>query len=71
VRGAPPRPVNPAAGALFHARDARPAQPPEAGIEPARTPVPVVRRLIADGEITHAASLVCLLTCLSRGGQTR
>lgn len=61
-----PYPTNVASAVhLFHAHEARPAQAPEPGIELARTPVPLVRRLIADNEITHAASLVCLLTHLA------
>jgi ADP-ribose pyrophosphatase len=52
---------------LFHAFDARPVQAPEPGIELALTPTPMVRRLITDYEITHAASLVCLLTYLGHG----
>lgn len=63
-----PYPTNIASAVhLFHARDARPMQAPEPGIELARTPTPLVRQLIADNEITHAASLVCLLTHLTRG----
>lgn len=50
---------------LFLAHDARPVQAPEPGIELVRTSRSSVRRLIADKEITHAASLVCLLTHLA------
>lgn len=65
-----PYPTNVASAVhLFHARDARPVQTPEPGIELARTPARLVRQLIADNEITHAASLVCLLTHLARDGR--
>ncbi|HEX4830794.1 MAG TPA: NUDIX hydrolase [Trebonia sp.] len=50
---------------LFHARDARPVQEPEPGIKLTLAPGSLVRRLIAQGEITHAASLVALLLHLS------
>src|SRR6266545_6938345 len=64
-----PYPTNVASAVhLFHARDARPVQAPEPGIELARTPAPLVWQLIAANEITHAASLVCLLTHLARDG---
>jgi ADP-ribose pyrophosphatase len=56
---------------LFLAHDARPVQAPEPGIELRRTPRSAVRRLIAANEITHAASLVCLLTHLATGDQAR
>jgi 8-oxo-dGTP pyrophosphatase MutT (NUDIX family) len=49
---------------LFLAADARLVQAPEPGIEAVCLPEAEVRRLIAGHEITHAASLVCLLTCL-------
>ncbi|GAB3811566.1 NUDIX hydrolase [Micromonospora zhanjiangensis] len=64
-----PYPTNiPSAVHLFVAFDARPVQPPEPGIELLRTPRSAVRRLIAENQVTHAASLVCLLTHLSSGG---
>jgi hypothetical protein len=36
---------------------------------PTNVAYPAIWNLIAEGEITHAASLVCLLTCLGRGRQ--
>lgn len=65
-----PYPTNVASAVhLFHARDARAVQAPERGIELARTPAHVVWQLITGNEITHAASLVCLLTYLGREGR--
>jgi ADP-ribose pyrophosphatase len=65
-----PYPTNVASAVhLFHAHDAWPVQVPEPGIELVRVPRPAVWNLIAEGEITHAASLVCLLTCLGHGRQ--
>jgi ADP-ribose pyrophosphatase len=61
-----PYPTNIAAAVhLFLAGDARPVQPPEPGIDVLHTSRPDVRRLIAANEITHAASLVCLLIHLA------
>jgi hypothetical protein len=57
-----PYPTNVASAVhLFHARNARPVQEPEPGIALALAPSSLVRRLITEGEITHAASLVGLL----------
>jgi 8-oxo-dGTP pyrophosphatase MutT (NUDIX family) len=57
-----PYPTNVASAVhLFHASNAMPVQEPEPGITLARAPTPLVWRLIAEGEITHAASLVGLL----------
>jgi ADP-ribose pyrophosphatase len=65
-----PYPTNIASAVhLFLAHDARPVQAPELGIELARSSLASVRRLIVNNEITHAASLVCLLTHLAGGGQ--
>jgi ADP-ribose pyrophosphatase len=65
-----PYPTNIASAVhLFLAHDARPVQAPEQGIEVLRTSRSSVRTLIADNEITHAASLVCLLTHLASGDQ--
>ena len=50
---------------LFLAHDARPVQQPEPGIELVRTSRVTARRMIADNAITHAASLVCLLSYLA------
>jgi len=44
-------------------------QAPEPGIELARTPASMAWRLITGNEITHAASLVCLLTHFGRDGR--
>jgi len=61
-----PYPTNVASAVhLFLARDARPGQESEPGIELVRTSTAEVRRLIAGNEITHAASLICLLTHLA------
>lgn len=63
-----PYPTNIASAVhLFLAHDARPVQASESGIELLRTPRTSVRHLIANNEITHAASLVCLLTYLING----
>jgi 8-oxo-dGTP pyrophosphatase MutT (NUDIX family) len=65
-----PYPTNVASAVhLFHAHDAGPVQAPEPGIELARVSRPAVWNLIAESEITHAASLVCLLSCLGRSRQ--
>jgi ADP-ribose pyrophosphatase len=67
-----PYPTNVASAVhLFLARDARPVQAPDPGIELVRTSVPGARRLIADNQITHAASLVCLLIHLAGGAPAR
>jgi ADP-ribose pyrophosphatase len=66
-----PYPTNVAATVhLFHANNARPVQAPEPGIELLRTPTAQLRQLLADNQITHAASLVCLLTHLAGGRPT-
>jgi ADP-ribose pyrophosphatase len=66
-----PYPTNVASAVhLFLAHDARPAQTPEPGVELVRTPRSSVRHLIANNEITHAASLVCLLTHLGSVDRT-
>jgi ADP-ribose pyrophosphatase len=63
-----PYPTNVASAVhLFLAHGARPVRAPETGTELLRTSHSSVRRLIADNEITHAASLVCLLTHLASG----
>lgn len=64
-----PYPTNIASAVhLFLALDARPVQAPEPGIELLPTSHSAVRRLIAENEVTHAASLVCLLIYLANGG---
>jgi ADP-ribose pyrophosphatase len=67
-----PYPTNIASAVhLFLAEDARPVQPPEQGIELLRTSGTVLRRMISNNEIRHAASLVCLLTHLTNGNHDR
>jgi 8-oxo-dGTP pyrophosphatase MutT (NUDIX family) len=61
-----PYPTNmPSAVHLFIARGVRVAQSPEPGIELLALSHAEVRALIADNQVTHAASLVCLLTYLA------
>lgn len=61
-----PYPTNIASAVhLFRAHDARPVQQPEPGIELSRACPTSVREMIARNEITHAASLVCLLSHLT------
>jgi ADP-ribose pyrophosphatase len=65
-----PYPTNIASAVhLFLAHDARPVQAPEPGIDLLRTSRSSVRTMIANNEITHAASLVCLLIHLASGDQ--
>jgi ADP-ribose pyrophosphatase len=67
-----PYPTNIASAVhLFLAEDALPVQAPEPGIELLRTSRASVRGLIANNEITHAASLVCLLTHLTGAHQAQ
>jgi 8-oxo-dGTP pyrophosphatase MutT (NUDIX family) len=53
---------------LFLANQARPARAPEPGVQLHRLPQAKVRTLITENQITHAASLVCLLMHLQFGG---
>jgi ADP-ribose pyrophosphatase len=53
---------------LFIARDARSVQEPESGIELLRVPRDAVPDMVSRNDITHAASLACLLTYLLCGG---
>ncbi|GAB3862114.1 NUDIX hydrolase [Dactylosporangium cerinum] len=60
-----PYPTNVAATVhLFIAHDARPVQDPEPGIDLLRVDRGTALDLIAKHEVTHAASLACLLTYL-------
>lgn len=60
-----PYPTNVAATVyLFRAADVRLTSVPEPGVDLHRLPATEVRALVAAGGITHAASLVCLLTHL-------
>jgi ADP-ribose pyrophosphatase len=60
-----PYPTNVAATVhLFIAHDARPVQEPEPGIELLQVGRDTALDLIAKHEVTHAASLACLLTYL-------
>lgn len=62
-----PYPTNVASAVhLFIAQDARPVQDPEPGVELVRVSRTRVANLIANHDITHAGSLVCLLTYLAR-----
>lgn len=66
-----PYPTNIASAVhLYHAHGAQRVRTPEPGIEIARTSLAAARRLIEHNEITHAASLVCLLTHLIRDHRT-
>ncbi|MBI1759379.1 MAG: NUDIX hydrolase [Actinobacteria bacterium] len=64
-----PYPTNVAAQVhLFVASDAHPTRTPEPGVDLHRMPTAEVRALVVTNQITHAASLVCLLTHLYAPG---
>jgi len=50
---------------LFVARDVHPGRPPEVGLEVLRATIPEIHALIDSEQITHAASVVCLLRHLT------
>lgn len=46
---------------LYLATGVKQVQQPEAGISIYKFPIPTVKRMVAQGKITHSGSLVCLL----------